>query len=397
MSRATMTALRALMPRHGAAVEASSRGMATYPSELAIRTNSAIQGGKGGRSSVSGVTATIFGCSGFLGRYIAQSLARIGCQLVFPHRCDDLDVQHLRPMGDLGQVVMLPNFNPRDDDAYRRAISRSNVVINLIGADQETWNYGFKEVHVDIPARIAKAVREHGGVERVLHFSNIAARPDAVSQRLRTKGEGEALVRSELGDLATIFKVAPVTGTEDRVFNQLARLIKAYPALPLVAGGALRLQPVWVRDVAQAVFNSMQEEGAAGKTYALAGPEVLTLSQLADLTYHTIREPHNVLPVPEKLAELASRPLGWLGTKTPFRANPFFSSDSVAELARGDFTLAAATADQPLLTIEDLGVAPRRVTEGHPIEFLRYYRSGGYDMGAVAEVDSAPTPARWER
>lgn len=93
--------------------------------------------------------------------------------------------------------------------------------------------------------------------------------------------------------------MAPVTGTEDRVFNQLARLIKAYPALPLVAGGALRLQPVWVRDVAQAVFNSMQEEGAAGKTYALAGPEVLTLSQLADLTYHTIREPHNVLPVPE--------------------------------------------------------------------------------------------------
>ena len=46
----------------------------------------------------------MFGASGFLGRYVVNALARQGSQVVIPYRCDDLDVQHLRPMGDLGQV-----------------------------------------------------------------------------------------------------------------------------------------------------------------------------------------------------------------------------------------------------------------------------------------------------
>jgi hypothetical protein len=79
-------------------------------SDLAIRGVDAVKAGPGGRSSVSGVTATIFGCSGFLARYVANALGNTGGQLVLPYRCDDTDVQHLRVMGDLGQVVMLPNF-----------------------------------------------------------------------------------------------------------------------------------------------------------------------------------------------------------------------------------------------------------------------------------------------
>lgn len=53
---------------------------------------------------VSGITATVFGATGFLARYIINSLAKAGSQVVMPYRCDDLDVQHLRTMGDLGQV-----------------------------------------------------------------------------------------------------------------------------------------------------------------------------------------------------------------------------------------------------------------------------------------------------
>ena len=53
---------------------------------------------------VSGITATVFGATGFLAPYIINSLAKAGSQVVMPYRCDDLDVQHLRTMGDLGQV-----------------------------------------------------------------------------------------------------------------------------------------------------------------------------------------------------------------------------------------------------------------------------------------------------
>lgn len=338
-----------------------------------------MKAGPGGRSSVSGVTATIFGCSGFLGRYVAQALGSLGTQLVLPYRCDELDVQHLRTMGDLGQVVPLPNFDIRDDDAIRHAISRSNLVINLIGADVETWNYSFEEVHADIPARIARLVKERGGVERFVHFSCLGAAPDAPSRRLRSKAAGEAAVLSELGDITTLFKSAVLTGTEDRLFNTYAKWIKQLPVVPLINGGQTKLQPVWVRDVQQAVINALHTWDSAGKTYHLAGPDVFTVRQLVDFTYQTIREQPNTVHVPSVLAKAAAGPRDWLAKRSPFRGPAAFTADAIDEL-QGNFLLPTGP---DVLTFADLDMKPLKVTQGLPIEYLRHYRSGGYDFGTT--------------
>lgn len=69
--------------------------------------NKGLKKGPGGRSSVSGVTATVFGATGFLGRYVVNALAKLGSQVVIPYRCDELEMMHLKQMGDLGQVTIL--------------------------------------------------------------------------------------------------------------------------------------------------------------------------------------------------------------------------------------------------------------------------------------------------
>lgn len=55
---------------------------------------------------VSGVTATIFGANGFVGSYVTNEIAKMGSQVVVPYRSTDNDVQHLKQMGDLGQVCL---------------------------------------------------------------------------------------------------------------------------------------------------------------------------------------------------------------------------------------------------------------------------------------------------
>lgn len=53
-------------------------------------------------------------------------------------------------------------------------------------------------------------------------------------------------------------------------------LFDRYPVLPIVGGGHARLQPVYVRDVADGMINSLRSRDAIGQDYYMAGPEVLT-------------------------------------------------------------------------------------------------------------------------
>merc|ERR1719373_873917 len=82
---------------------------------LAVETGTMRAGGRlgGGRHSVSGVTATIFGATGFLGRYLTNELGKIGSQMIIPYRCIEQDTAHLRVMGDLGRIILDP-FNVND-------------------------------------------------------------------------------------------------------------------------------------------------------------------------------------------------------------------------------------------------------------------------------------------
>ena len=89
------------------------------------------------------------------------------------------------------------------------------------------------------------------------------------------QAEGEEAVRSIIPD-ATIYKLAHMVGTEDRMYNNYATLAKSLPFMPIFGSGRTKLQPVYVRDVADAVIASLKTKAALGQEYFLAGPEVIT-------------------------------------------------------------------------------------------------------------------------
>jgi hypothetical protein len=94
---------------------------------------------------------------------------------------------------------------------------------------------------------------------------------------------GDKAVRSILPN-ATIFKPAHLIGPEDRLFNNYAQLAKKLPFMPLVGGGKTKLQPTYVRDVADAVIHSLKVKDALGQDYYLAGPQVLTCAAASSLS-----------------------------------------------------------------------------------------------------------------
>ncbi|XP_010573635.1 PREDICTED: NADH dehydrogenase [ubiquinone] 1 alpha subcomplex subunit 9, mitochondrial isoform X2 [Haliaeetus leucocephalus] len=254
--------------------------------------------GRSGRSSVSGIVATVFGATGFLGRYVVNRLGRIGSQVIIPYRCDQYDLMYLRPMGDLGQLLFL-EWDCKDKDSIRRAVEHSNVVINLVGKEWETKNFSFEDEFVNIPKNIAQITRE-AGVETLIHISHLNASMKSPSKYLRSKAVGENVVREEFPD-AIILKPSEMFGREDRFLNHYANM-RWFGGVPLISLGKKTVkQPVYVVDVAKAIINAIKDPDAKGKTYALAGPNRYLLYDMVEYIYAVCFRTFLPYPLPRPL------------------------------------------------------------------------------------------------
>ena len=76
-------------------------------------------------------TVTIFGASGFLGRYIVALLSKKGFLIKVGVRNPD-SARHLLVMGKLGQVSLY-QCNILDFNAVNNISNKSDIVINLVG------------------------------------------------------------------------------------------------------------------------------------------------------------------------------------------------------------------------------------------------------------------------
>lgn len=153
--------------------------------DIAItRTGKPIIRVQGGRSSLGGYTATVFGATGFLGRYIVNRLARQGCLVVIPFR-EDMAKRHLKVTGDLGRISFM-EFDLRNTQSIEESVRHSDIVFNLIGRKFPTKNFSYRDVHVEGTERIVEAVAKYD-IDRYIHVSSYNADPQSHSEFFRTK------------------------------------------------------------------------------------------------------------------------------------------------------------------------------------------------------------------
>ncbi|ERN15903.1 hypothetical protein AMTRI_Chr07g76450 [Amborella trichopoda] len=359
---------------------------ARYGSSVALKGSGyLVRKGTGGRSSVSGIIATVFGATGFLGRYLVQQLAKMGSQVLVPFRgCEDSH-RHLKLMGDLGQIVPM-KYDPRDEGSIKAVMAKANVVINLIGREYETRNYSFEEVNHVMAEQLSMIAKEHGGIMRFIQVSCLGASSSSPSRMLRAKAAAEEAILRQFPE-ATIMKPAVMIGTEDRILNRWAQFVKKWSFLPLIGDGSTKIQPVYVVDAAAAIIASLKDDGTSmGKTYELGGPEVFTVHQLAELMYDTIREWPRYVKVPFPIAKALASPREILLRKVPFPlpTPDVFNLDYINSLT------VDTVVSEKALTFENLGIVPRKL-KGYPIEFLISYRKGGPQYGStVSERVTGP-------
>jgi uncharacterized protein YbjT (DUF2867 family) len=309
---------------------------------------------------------TIFGGSGFVGRYIARRMAQQGWRVRIACRRPN-EAIFTRSYGAVGQVD--PVFcNIRDDGSVRAALAGADAAVNCVGTFDRGGANNFDAVQAQAPARIARLAAE-AGLSTLVHISSLSADPAALSDYSRTKGEGEAAVLAAFPK-AMILRPSVIFGNEDGFFNRFAAMSRLGPVLPLV-GGKTRFQPVFVEDVAQAAVKGVL--GEASGIYALGGPDVGTLRDFVQQMLKVIQRRRLVINLPFWVGNVMASGFGAGSAATlGLIKNRILTRDQVKSLRVDNVVSPGAK------TLADLGITATNLGAVIPEYLWRFRPSGQY-------------------
>ncbi len=309
---------------------------------------------------------TVFGGSGFLGRHVVRALLKRGWRVRAAVRRPDL-AGYLQPLGMVGWVQPI-QANLRYRWSVDRAVEGADAVVNLVAVLAPSGRQTFDTVHVFGARAVAEAARA-AGLKAVTHISAIGADAQSDSDYARTKAEGEAAVLETLPDSA-VMRPSIMFGPEDHFFNRFAGMARMSPVLPLIGGGKTRFQPVFVGDVASAIADSVEGRAAAGTTYELGGPEIVTFRECMELMLREIDRKRLLVPVPWAVASL-------IGAVAQHLPGKLLTVDQVRQLRHDNVVSEAAIADGR--TIQSFGIKPTSLAAMLPAYLSRFRPHGEFE------------------
>jgi NADH dehydrogenase len=225
-------------------------------------------------AAASDRVVTVFGGTGFLGRRIVRHLRLHDFSVRVASRHANRQAQlrsddpHIRSI----------KADIHDERSVVAALADAYGVVNAISLYTEQGRETFHSVHVESAERIA-AQAQRAGVKRLIHVSGIGADRSSQSPYIGKRGEGEWVVRAAFAE-ATVVRPAVMFGPDDAFLTTILKLLKRLPIYPMFGNGQMRLQPVYVEDVGQAIATMLQRPQASPTLFECAGPRVYSYEEL---------------------------------------------------------------------------------------------------------------------
>ena len=312
---------------------------------------------------------TIFGGTGFLGRYIVNRLAKLGYIINVVTRFPN-EAIFLKTSGNVGQINFVKgSFSNLSKLSY--LISSSDIVINCVGILNEEKNRKFRQIHSDAPEKLATLAKDIG-VEKFIHISSIGADQKSYSKYAKSKGIGETKILKAFPD-AIILRPSIVFGSEDQFFNLFSQISCISPILPIV-GGDTKFQPVYVDDIAKLVEKIIKIEKSNSEKnnsiYELGGPDIMSFHSLMLKMLTFIYRKRLIVNLPFWFAKLMC-PMIFILHKLSFNKIPLLiTEDSIKQLKNDNIV------SKKFLGFEDFGIKPKSMDLILP-SYLKHYRPRG--------------------
>lgn len=273
----------------------------------------------------------VTGGTGFVGRNVVEKLVQEGQKV----RCLVRKTSNRQVLKGLD--VEFYEGDITGPETLEKTLRGIDIVIHLVGIIREIPPEAtFERIHAEGTSNmVAASVR--AGVKKFVHMSAMGTGPDAPSRYHTTKWLGELSVRQS-GLPYVIFRPSIICGKDDEFVNTFAGIIRQTSPLPFLAvigSGKVKMQPIYVKDVAHCFWRAATDEKIVNKTYELGGPEELSVNEILD----TIMKVMGVWRVKIHMPITAAWPMAYAMEKTCKK--PLLTREQLIMLGRdnvGDIT-----------------------------------------------------------
>jgi uncharacterized protein YbjT (DUF2867 family) len=277
------------------------------------------------------MTILVTGATGYIGSYLVKRLVAQGER----PRClvrEARKAAHILP-ADKVELVLGNTTRP---SSLTAAVEGVDTIIHaaFLTADrkQSAGNH-YTETNVNGTANLIKAARE-AGVKRIIEISGLGTKPDKPGSYM----QGRYLVEKMLmdSDLAwTIIRPSVLFGKDAPFIKGLADLIHSSPVLPLIGGGKVMFQPIYVEDVVTVIIKVLEApDRTTGKIYTIGGPEYYTFTQVLDELLQVMKMRRSKVYAPTPFVGIGAAVMEAVLPKPPLTkaAMALFSFDNITDL-----------------------------------------------------------------
>jgi uncharacterized protein YbjT (DUF2867 family) len=273
----------------------------------------------------------ITGATGYIGRHLVPRLVQSGER----PRCLVRDVKRAAALLPAGQVEFAQG-DTTQAATLAEALQGVDTVVHgaFITADHKQSSGNHYEVtNVQGTANLIRAARE-ASVTRIIEMSGLGTRPDKPGTYMQGRYQAEHMLK-ESGLDWTIIQPSVLFGKDAPFIKGLADLIRTSPVVPLIGGGKMLFQPIYVEDVVTVVLKVLQEpERTNHKTFTIGGPEYYTFTQIIDALLHAMHKNRVKVPAPLPLIGLGAAVLEAVLPRPPLTkaAMTLFTFDNVTDI-----------------------------------------------------------------
>ncbi|GCE46504.1 oxidoreductase [Thermosporothrix hazakensis] len=269
------------------------------------------------------------GATGFIGSHLVRRLVEQGER----PRCLVRDVERARSLLPGTELVQGDTTRP---ETLPEAVQGVDTIVHcaFVTADRkQTAATRYYATNVEGTDNLIKAAKE-AGVRRMIELSGLGTKPDKPGSYMQGRYLAEqALTTSGLD--WTIVRPSVVFGKGAPFISGLVNLIRTSPVLPLLGGGKIMFQPIFVEDVVSVVLFLLEHpEQTSGRIYTIGGPEYYSFEQILDLLTRTMGKKRLKVPAPLPFVALGAAVLEAVLPKPPLtrEAVSLFTFDNTTAL-----------------------------------------------------------------